>query len=342
MKRLYVLAGLALCTLGMLSGPAFALDAYDAPVVSCEGSTISSITLKVCGGALTGAPAGVTIQWKTATDFAATGWSDDGLCKLSLSGQPSLQHPDQSRWELLPGECETIKLGDIMFDETGVSGSGCGVSLLECGTDYVIRAFAHAGRGFGRSDWTADFTCSTLPCPATRCTYSWGYWQTHGGPAGCSTATVNAPDPNWPASVLSGGMNLGSLHYTAAQLCTILNTPAAGKGLIALAHQLIGAYLNLANAATSCGSLSAAITSANSAIGNVDLVALAAANCAGPPSTRPPICGGGGVPEPANTDLTAYNEGGLCSPNCHGSGLRSDGTTATEPRVWGLVKDLYR
>ena len=113
------LALAVLCTAGvqsLASAPARALPAYDVPVITCESATLASITLNVCGGENTGAPAGVTIQWMTKADFDANGgWyaSDDPrLCKLSLSGQPSLQHPDRSRWELLPDECETIKIGE--------------------------------------------------------------------------------------------------------------------------------------------------------------------------------------------------------------------------------------
>src|SRR5262245_53323548 len=204
MKRIQVVAGLVAvcCALGGLSGTALALDPYDTPVITCEGSTLASITLHVCGGAVTGAPAGLSIHWKTAADFAVSGWADDGtLCALSLSGQPSLMHPDKSRWELLPGECEDIVIGDINFDETGVSGQGCGLDALECGTEYVFRWFAHAGRGFGRSDWGGDITCSTAACPPQQCTFTQGYWKNHGVDGCRSGMNTN----NWPATILANG-----------------------------------------------------------------------------------------------------------------------------------------
>jgi hypothetical protein len=340
---------LALGIIAVSSAPASAgLDPYAVPALSCESSTLASITLHVCGGT-TGAPAGVTIQWKSAADFALNGWGDGtDLCALSLSGQPSLQHPGASRWDLGAGECEDITIGDINFDETGVSGTGCGLDPLQCGTDYVFRIFAHAGRGFGRSDFSGNITCSTAPCPTSRCTYTQGYWKNHGGPAGCNQAPVNAPDPVWPASVISGGMTLGSVHYSAADLCLILNTPGAGKGLVTLAHQLIAANLNLANQATGCASLTQAINDANAAIGNVNLVTLAGADCTGPPSGRPAGCGTA-VPD-ANTDLTNFNEGvlgGLCGPHCSvGPALKSGATptapSATQHSSWGKVKSIYR
>jgi hypothetical protein len=331
---------LALGIVAVSSAPASAaLDPYSVPTLTCESSTLSSITLLVCGGT-TGAPAGVTIQWKTAADYAAHGWSDGtDLCALSLSGQPSLQHPGASRWELLPGECETIKIGDVNFDETGVSGTGCGLDPLVCGTDYVFRIFAHAGRGFGRSDFSQNFTCTTAPCPPRQCTFTQGYWKNH-GPAGC----VSGNNTNqWPASVLTNGMTLGTVHYSASDLCFLLNDPGAGKGLVTLSHQLITAYMNLANGATDCPALEAAIASANSAIGSVNLVTLANGSCGGPPSGRPAGCGAG-VPA-ANDDLTAYNEGGLCSPNC-GDSLKSGASpsapSATQHSTWGKVKSIYR
>lgn len=318
----------------LASTPAFALDPYDVPVITCEGSTLSSITLHVCGGATTGAPAGVTIQWKTAADYAATGWADDGtLCKLSLSGQPSLQHPGKSNWELLPGECYDIGIGDINFDETGVSGTGCGLDALECGTDYVFRWFAHAGRGFGRSDWGGTLTCATLACVTDRCTYTQGYWKTHGTGA-CQTGQ-NADE--WPASVRSGGMSLGTVPYTADQLCSILNTPAAGNGLLTLAHQLITAKMNLANNGPTCTDVSAAIAAADALIGS---------------KIAPPV-GTGSLKPGATSDLvstlTAYNEGTLCGPHCgdEGSNAAKQGSTpsATTPvqkSTWGKLKISHR
>src|SRR5215470_11513793 len=164
MNSRYWLPALTLAALAAVSVPAFALTPYDAPTLSCVSSGQHEITLRVTAGA-SGAPAGVTIQWETKELFDQVGWVDDErLCKLSLSGQPSLQHPGASRWDLGPGESEEVKIGDINFDETGVSGENCGVDPLDCGTDYVFRAFAHAGRGFGRSDWSDNLVCSTAAC----------------------------------------------------------------------------------------------------------------------------------------------------------------------------------
>lgn len=358
--RLFLACCSALTLAAAIAAPSHAgLTPYDVPVITCESATLSSITLKVCSPA-SGAPAGLTIQWKERDAWLLTGWSDEGLCKLSLSGQPSLQHPGKSRWELVPGECEFITLGDINFDETGVSGTGCGLEPLDCSKEYVFRWFAHAGRGFGRSDWGGDLICSTESCPAQRCTYSFGYWKKHGGPSTpfppgdpkvCNQAPVNPPDPEWPASVMSSGLNLGSpsRNYTASQLCYILNHPGGNrKQLVTMAHQAIAAHFNLLNGATNCPTLAAALAQADQVIGNVNLYLLANGSCFSP--TPPAGCNGpgGGVPAP-NNELTAYNEGGLCNPNCHGSvasDLKTGATplapTTTTKSSWGSVKSIYR
>jgi hypothetical protein len=324
---------LVLLGVSLLNGPAMALTPYDTPVITCEGATLSSITLRACGGP-SGAPAGVTIQWKTADDYASSGWADDGtLCKLSLSGQPSLQHPGASRWELLPGECENIQIGDINFDETGVSGHDCGLDPLECGTEYVFRWFAHAGRGFGRSDFGGDLTCSTAACPPQRCTFTQGYWKTH-GPAGCVTGQNTN---QWPAGALPMTLGTSGHLYSATELCSILQaTPAGGNCLISLAHQLISAKLNLANGATTCSGLASAIASAEAQIGTKIV-----------PPVGPDFIGCGTTISGITTNLDLYNNGGLCSPNCHGS-LRddsdSDADAAPVPAnsTWGEIKSTYR
>jgi hypothetical protein len=316
---------LALAASAVVSVPAFALTPYDAPTLSCVGSGENEITIRVTAGA-SGAPAGVTIQWEPKDLFDAVGWvDDDRLCKLSLSGQPSLQHPGASRWELGSGESEEIKIGDINFDETGVSGENCGVNPLDCGTDYVFRAFAHAGRGFGRSDWSADVVCSTQPCPTQECTFTQGYWKNH-GPTGCASGNnTNA----WPVTSLT----LGSVGYTDLDLCSILQNSASGNGLVFLAHQLIAAKLNVASGAQ-CPAAASAIAAADALIGNLVV---------------PPI--GGGFLSPGTTSgltntLDDFNNGVLagCSAHCTSGSVKFDSLVPTPTRdmSWGGVKSHYR
>lgn len=61
------------------------------------------------------------------------------------------------------------------------------------------------------------------------------HWPTE-GPPGCAEFTRN----QWPVTSLT----LGTVTYTDSELCQILNTPANGNGLIALAKELIAAKLN--------------------------------------------------------------------------------------------------
>ena len=321
LTKLAVTAALCLGALAVMGSPALALDPYDTPIVTCDDAGLYKIVLKVCGGANTGALAGITIQYKKVSDWQVSGWDDDGtLCKLSLSGQPSLQHPDKSRWELLPGECETIALGDINFDETGVSGNECSVNALECGTDYVIRVFAHAGRRLGRSDWTADVFCSTLPCE-NGCTLTQGFWKTH-GPGACAVASGGN---QWPVTSLQ----LGNVTYSDAQICAILGQPAGGNGLIALAHQLIAAKFNLLSGADgSC--ISAQITAADALIGNLVV---------------PPVGGGFLAPKVASgltKEIDLYNNGMLgCASHCANFKLNTFLAPGVK-KTWGQMKTIYR
>jgi len=75
---------------------------------------------------------------------------------------------------------------------------------------------------------------------ADDCTLTQGFWKNHADA--------------WPVTSLM----LGSVSYDQAQLLEILETPPKGNGLIALAHQLIAAKLNVAAGASTPGSLAEA------------------------------------------------------------------------------------
>lgn len=237
---------------------------FDTPAIYCSGATETSITLNICAGP-SGAPAGFSVQWMSVVDFLANNsvWyaSDDPrLCKASFSG-----NANASRYNLVPNECTSIVIGELLFDN-GASATTCGLDGLTCGTDYVFHVFAHATSASNKSSFSINQVCSTLPCVVVDpfgCTLTQGYWKTH-NPLVC----VNTPDSplciNWPVVDLALGNNV----YTIPQLLTILNTPAQGNGLITLAHQLIAAKLNVANGAD--GSAAAiAIVSADATIGNL-------------------------------------------------------------------------
>lgn len=99
-------------------------------------------------------------------------------------------------------------------------------------------------------------------------------------------------------------LKLGNVEYTKDELCSILQESVNGNCLIALAHQLIAAKLNVANGAT-CECAVGSITFADRIIG--DLVV-------------PPV---GSDTLPCNISgyiqaLANYNEGIMdnCPPHC--------------------------
>jgi len=88
---------------------------------------------------------------------------------------------------------------------------------------------------------------SSSPSEAT---LTQGYWKSH-------------PEA-WPVTSLT----LGAVSYTHTQLLQILHTPVSGNGLIALAHQLIAAKLNVASGANP-SAISSTIVAADALIGSL-------------------------------------------------------------------------
>jgi hypothetical protein len=297
--RITLIAALALAV-AAIAGPANAAKTpVDKPIISCAGSTQVSINIMVCAPSRTGAtglPAGFTLQWMTLADYVANGnaWfsSDDPrACDASFSGNASL-----SRYNLLPGQCVTVNIGEFLFDN-GAS-THCPGALV-CGTTYVFRAFGHATSTLGNSGFTANLSCSTLPCGSNGgCTYTQGYWKTHNDMV-CATDPGSPLCVHWPVTSLT----LGNVTYTQPQLLSIFETPAAGNGLIALAHQLIAAKLNIANGADG-SAVAADIAAADALIGNLVV---------------PPVGSGylaPGVTSALITSLTNYNEGATGPGHC--------------------------
>jgi hypothetical protein len=269
------------------------------PTLSETSATQTNITLQVCAGA-SGAPAGFSVQWMTQAQFDALGdvWPEyDGtnFCKASFSGVPSA-----STYKILGAyECATVDLGDSFpFDAVGASldnASNC--SDLSCGTTYVFRAFAHATSTKFRSAFSATVTASTAACSAGGgCTYTQGYWK--------QTTGVTPHYPNvWPAAVLTGGLSLGTVGYSADQLETIFNTPAAGNGLVSLAHQLEAAKLNIANGADP-SAVAGAVADADALIGGLVVPAVGTGYLA--PATTSALTG----------TLDDYNSGRIGPGHC--------------------------
>ena len=88
-------------------------------------------------------------------------------------------------------------------------------------------------------------TATTPPPTATTpptdggCTYTQGYWKSHGPDAKGNNSN------EWPVTSLT----IGGISYTDDQLQEILDEPVRGNGLVSLSHQLIAAKLNVANGA---------------------------------------------------------------------------------------------
>ena len=84
-------------------------------------------------------------------------------------------------------------------------------------------------------------------------------------------------------------MDLGTVHYSAAQIESILQqNPIVGNGLLSLAHQLIAAKLNKANGANA-SSINGTIAAADALIGGLIV---------------PPIAGFGTLPTSSTDALT--------------------------------------
>jgi len=175
-------------------------------------------------------------------------------------------------------------------------GSGVFVQDAAACESICIRAKYSTGGGQDKiSTHQSDPTPYDIPCLA--CTYTQGYWKTHG-----PTPTGNN-DNEWPDDVLSGGMMLGTVNYTAAQLQAIFDAPSAGNGLITLAHQLIAAKLNVANGSAD-SAIAATIAAADGLIGGLVV---------------PPVGGGYLAPSAVSaleSVLASYNEGTIGPGHC--------------------------
>lgn len=300
----------ALAALGLLAAtPAWALprgNPLDAPTLTCVGRGPDTIQLQVCAGA-SGAAAGFSLHWQplsgTCGDVFWPDSSDPAFCSLSASGVPGC-----SLYNLGPFACVTLDVGNLPDSECGLSLHNCGADLLECGTEYVFRAFAHNVPGPGgqrRSPFTADVCCETSSCDAA-CTFTYGYWETHDG------------DPNadeWPSlSGLCGdggdGLDIGGQCYGKEELLALVNTPAVGNGLLITAHQYVAARLNVVNGADgSC--VAAALASFDAAVEGI-----CGANKIVPAGT---CSAAGGTTSEQRAILTSYNSGNLeCAGHCPG------------------------
>ena len=298
----------------------------DAPAVDQTAEATTIIHLDVTAG-VSGAPNGFTIEWMLASTFDQIGgWpadpNDARIQSAIYVGAPSLNVNEGTTSFLLgPNETANVEIGDI-FDETGVLASN--LSEMAVGSQYVIRVKANGdggltggGSGVVVGDPTHLISPSTYS-PTYRfntksndgleeCVRSQGYWKTH---------------PNaWPVN----NLRLGNIIYSKNQLLLIWNTPAAGNGLISLAHQLMAAKLNIISGAVAPTAVLNAIAAADVFIGIGNKII-------------PPI--GNGYLDPSATSgfadiLEAFNTEENGDVPCTGA-------VTVHPSTWGQLKAMYR
>jgi hypothetical protein len=288
--------------LTVIATAAFAAN-VDTPAIATGVNGHAKATLTISAGP-SGLPNGFTIWWMDQATFLANGgtWPAQETSEIgaaAFTGAPTLNTfgGQYTTFQLGPNETIRIEIGDL-FQETGVSGD---TGELNYGSRYYFTAFGLDELGNKASDLTVTVNSSTTN--STNCTYTIGYWKNH--------------TELWPVTNLT----LGTVNYTAAELLSILNQPVQGNGLVSLAHQLIGAKLNIANGADPTAA-SAAIASADAMIGGLVV---------------PPV--GGGYLDPSDTSgltqtLDDYNNGVTGPGHC--------GSVPARQETWGGIKALYR
>jgi hypothetical protein len=208
-------------------------------------------------------------------------------------------------FRLTPNQSLDIEIGDT-YDETGVSGNAKSIqSELDGATDYVFCAYAYGSTPGTGSPLSVTLDRATT-AQGSNCTFTQGYWKNH-------------PD-QWPVSSLTLGTGPG-VSYTVAELLQIFNEPVNSNGLVALAHQLIAAKLNIANGANPTA-ISATIANDDAMIGNLVV---------------PPI-GGGSLP----TSQTSNDTQTLDDWNSGITGPGHCGETPAHNPTWGALKAKYR
>ena len=308
-----------------LATPVLAAEAeLDAPVVDQAAEATTIIHLNVTAG-VSGAPNGFTIEWMPRVVFDQIGgWPEDPndtrIQSAIYLGSPSLNVTEGTTSFLLgPGQTAKVEIGDI-FDETGVLATNS--AEMAVGTEYVVRVRANGyggitGGGTGvvvgeshhlisPSSYSGTYHVRTKGNDGIEdCVHSQGYWKTH------PTA--------WPVN----NLRLGNIIYTKTQLLQIWNTPAAGNGLISLAHQLMAAKLNLISGAQAPASVTSAIGAADALIGSLIIPPLGTGYLA--PSATSGL----------NDTLEEFNTEEDGDVPCQG-------VTPVQPATWGQLKALYR
>jgi hypothetical protein len=220
----------------------------------------------------------------TGTNSSVT--VDKGTCKVAIEdGNTVTTNGSNVKVAEVAADFTTAEVTACKFKGAGGSESNCVPALT-----LQERFFVNSYHGFVV---VITNTYDPPPPPPSGCTYTQGYWKTHG-------PTPKGNNSNeWDLA----SIQLGTTVYTQAQALSIFNTPVAGNGLISLAHQLMAAKLNVANGVVD-PNIGAVIAAADALIGSLVV---------------PPV--GTGKLKPADTStltgqLAAFNEGATGPGHC--------------------------
>ena len=296
---------LGLAAIVLVAGVAAAQSVPNPVDLSAVAAGHGKVRLTVTAGD-TGTPYGFTVCWMKYSDFVARGsawpatWiKSEGWGNFTGAATLNTWGDAVQSFHLGAGEALDVEIGDLR-DESGVGGTTTGE--LPDGEDMVFCAYPLGPDSTLHGLLSPNCRQGTTP-QGHNCTYTQGYWKNHTG--------------EWPAT----SIKLGSVNYTSSQLLSIFNRSVGGNGLVALAHQLIAAKLNLARGADA-SAVASFISSADALIG-VRIV--------------PPVGSGSlspGFVSSLTQALDDYNNGLFGPGHC--------GLTPTHPATWGSLKSTYR
>jgi hypothetical protein len=224
-----------------------------------------------------------TRTWK-ATDDCGNMATSEQIITVVDTTPPSVTCPDDINVPATAA-CDVVDYPDVSGTDAcgtvNITFSPAEGYCFPCGTTTEVTVTATDECG---NQATCTFDVTVGPCQ-DGCSLTQGFWKNH-------------PE-DWPVESLT----LGTVTYTKAECIRILQTPVRKNGLVALAHQLIAAKLNvLEGANSSC--ISTYIAQADALIGS---------------RVIPPIGNGKLTTKQAsflNNILDDFNNGRLCAAHC--------------------------
>ncbi|MHC4845559.1 MAG: hypothetical protein ACYTCU_05300 [Planctomycetota bacterium] len=227
------------------AAPALGNIPLGAPTLTCEGSTATTLSVRVTADAVTGAPFGFILEWQPAR-------ADDSCQKWKRTKQ-NCHHefpatPGASPYSLGPGESVVVTIGNIETLGKKVSDL---CNDVNCGQQFCFRTKAYKGKigkqAYKRSPWSDDLHCATAPCTqlvGLYCTYSQGGFG--GTPQGSNPATL-LQNPDFPYPVTMCNLSFPDQASIEAYLPKggqpgVITNPSGGGSL---AGQILTAKLNM-------------------------------------------------------------------------------------------------